>query len=75
MGDKENAKEKPSGENNSQQNSSKNNQGKPPSYGTVSVQKGFNTHKPKSYGTVHRSYAEDTKNNSNTIEQSIKEDC
>lgn len=75
MSNKENIGEKPSGENSSQQNSTQSSQDKPQSYGVVPVQKGFNTHKPKSYGTVHRSYAEDTKNNSNTIEQSIKEDC
>ncbi|GAB62565.1 MAG: hypothetical protein DWB56_00390 [Candidatus Jettenia sp.] len=73
MGNNENIREKPSGENNSQQNSTQSSQDKPQSYGTVSVQKELNRSKPISYGTVSRSYTEDTKNNV-TIEKPLKED-
>lgn len=73
MSNKENIREKPSGENSSQQNSTQSSQDKPQSYGTVPVQKELNRSKPTTYGTVSRSYAEDTKNNV-TIEQPLKED-
>jgi len=47
MSKKGNIREKPSGENSSQQNSSQSSQDKPQSYGTVPVQKGLDTHKKR----------------------------